>query len=266
MEGKRKMIFYFSGTGNSLYVAKKLSESLMEPGVFSMADKPPAEQLGSPNGRIGFVFPSYYGNLPRIAQRFICDLIIHPDTYVFAVVTMGGGFGQASIAALERVLAEKGIRLCYGRGILMPANYIAKYNPMFIGRAAKADRRISRVSGEIKAQKPKIKRFPMSADSLYKDIESLDEKFFTEPTCDGCGLCEKICPAGNITLADRRPEWRRHCEHCMACINWCPREAIQYGAKTKKRGRYHNPYVTAKDMLAYRRRDHDRKTLSDSNS
>jgi MinD superfamily P-loop ATPase len=162
---------------------------------------------------------------------------------------MGSGFGQASIVALKKVLSEKEIKLHYGRGILMPANYIAKYNPMFIGRAAKADKRIMSVSIEIKAKKCVTKGLPLTADNLYTNIKSLAEKFFFESACDGCGLCEKICPVENIKLIDKNPEWRRHCEHCMACIQWCPQEAIQYGVKTKKRNRYRNPYITAKDMI-----------------
>lgn len=243
------MIFYFSGTGNSLYTAKKLAEYLGEVDVFSMANDKIENQKGGKNEKIGFVFPSYYGNLPRIVKKFISGLNIHPDTYIFGIVTMGGSLGRGSVGALEKLLNEKRLILHYGNSLLMPANYIVNYNPMFIKRAGKADRNIKQISQDIKTQKLLVKKNSIIADNLYKNIELLDEKFYAETQCTGCGQCVKICPAKNIKLVDKKPEWQHHCEHCMACIHWCPQKAIQYGTKTKKRRRYANPNVSIKDMV-----------------
>lgn len=236
------MIFYFTGTGNSLYVTQKLAEKLGEPDVYSMVEYKPDKQIGGKDKIIGFIFPSYYGNLPRIVRKFINSLDIHPDTYIFGIVTMGG-FGSGSITMLEKTLAEKNLKLKYGRGILMPANYIIKYNPMFIGRTAKSNKKIQKIANDIKLKKTLIKRSGIISDNLYKNIKELDKEFFFESQCSGCGLCQKICPVGNIKLTNNRPEWLHHCEHCMACIHRCPKKAIQYGTKTKKRRRYYNTNI-----------------------
>jgi len=236
------MIFYFTGTGNSLYVAKKLAEKLNESEVYSMAEYNLDKQIGGKNERIGFVFPSYYGNLPRIVRKFIDGLKIHSDTYIFGIVTMGG-MGTGSIKMLEKTLAEKKLILKYGCGIHMPSNYIINYNPMFLGRTAKSGKKIQRIADDIKSGKTLIKKNSIIADNLYKNIEELDKKFFAESQCSGCGFCEKICPVKNIRLTENRPEWLHKCEHCMACIHRCPQKAIQYGEKTKKRRRYYNPDV-----------------------
>jgi len=233
------MIFYFTGTGNSLYVAQKLAEKLNETAVYSMAEYEPNNQVGSEHEKIGFVFPSYYGNLPRIVKDFVSKISIHPDTYLFAIVTMGGA-GSGSITMLEKALGEKGLALKYGRGILMPANYIINYNPMFFGRTAKASKKIQQIADDILSKRVFVKKGGIIANNLYQNIEVLDKDFFAEGHCSGCGLCERICPVRNIRLADNRPEWLHHCEHCMACIHHCPEEAIQYGAKTKKRRRYYH--------------------------
>lgn len=233
------MIFYFTGTGNSLYVAKRLSEKLDEPDVYSMAEYKQDDQIGGKDKIIGFVFPSYYGNLPRIVREFINGLDIHIDTYIFGIITMGG-YGLGSVTMLEKALAEKNLKLKYGRGILMPANYIVKYNPMFLKRTAKSNKKIQQITDDIKLKKTLIKKSSIISDNLYKNIAELDKEFFFESQCSGCGLCEKICPVENIQLTDNRPEWRHHCEHCMACIHRCPQKAIQYGVKTKKRRRYYN--------------------------
>ena len=236
------MIFYFTGTGNSLYVAQKLAEALGEEEVCSMADYEQKDQIGGENKVIGFVFPSYYGNLPRIVRKFVGELNICPDSYIFGIVTMGG-MGGGSIKMLEGALAEKKLTLKYGRGIYMPANYILKYNPMFFGRATKSAKKIQRMADDINLRKTSVKKSGMTADNLYQNIEELDKDFFAEENCSGCGLCEKICPVKNIRLADKRPEWLHRCEHCMACIHRCPEKAVQCGEKTKKRRRYYNPYV-----------------------
>jgi len=236
------MIFYFTGTGNSLYVAQKLAEKLGDTEIYSMAENKPDGQIGGKAEKIGFVFPSYYGNLPRIVREFIGSLNICPDTYLFGVVTMGG-LGQGSISALQKALSEKGLALKYGHGIHMPANYIINYNPMFFGRTAKSEKKIHKIAGDIKSEKIMLKKNRITSNDLYKNIEELDKAFFAESACSGCGVCVNICPVKNIRLTGNRPEWLHHCEHCMACIHRCPKQAIQYGGKTKTRRRYYNVNV-----------------------
>jgi len=247
------IIYYFSGTGNSLYAAKKLAGSLGECSIFSMTHTHPAGQIGGADTKIGFVFPSYYGNLPRIVRRFITELNIHPDSWIFGIVTMGGPFGAGSVAALQKALGGKGLALGYGCGMMMPRNYILKYNGLSDEKSAKynarANKRLERIAGEIRAKKNRIRKNPIAADNLYNNIESLDAAFFVEDRCTGCGQCEKICPVQNIRLTDGRPVWQHHCEHCVACIQWCPQKAIQYGSITKERRRYHNPAVQASELM-----------------
>ncbi|MCL1879972.1 MAG: EFR1 family ferrodoxin [Actinomycetia bacterium] len=240
-------VFWFSGTGNSLYAAKELSAAVSA-NLVRITSAAPSGAFGGDGSKVGFVFPSYYGNLPRTVREFVGKLDIKPETYIFAVVTMGGP-GQGSIAALEKVLAEKNLKLSYGRGIFMPANYIIKYNPMFLGRAAKAGRKIQKIAGDIKSKKTLLKKSRVTADTLYQNIEELDRAFSAGTECTGCGLCVKLCPIENIRLDNGKPQWRGACEHCVACINWCPSQAIEYGDKTHKRRRYHNPQIKEGEMM-----------------
>ena len=105
------MLFYFTGTGNSQYVAQKIAEALGDR-VYSMAAYELEGRIGGKGERIGFAFPSYYGHLSRIVKNFISRLDIRPDTYIFGVVTMGGA-GLGSITMLEKALAEKKLTLSY---------------------------------------------------------------------------------------------------------------------------------------------------------
>ena len=246
------VIYWFSGTGNSLYAAKCLAAGLNGMPLYPISTGVPAEAVGGSGEKVGFVLPSYYGNLPRIVRSFIEKLEIKPETYLFAVVTMGG-MGQGTVAALDTVLRKKNLRLNYGGGIHMPPNYIVNYNP---ADPAKCENSLDKVAlllkqaaSDISAGVQSVRMFKFTANNLYRNIESLDSQFFVEDSCTGCGLCGRICPAKNIQMENNKPQWLHHCEHCMACISWCPVKAIQYGKRTKTRRRYHNPRNTIDEML-----------------
>ena len=245
-------IFWFSGTGNSLYVSKRLAAGLGETSLYPMKAGVPAEEVGGSGEKIGFVFPSYFGNLPRIVRSFAEKLRIRDKTYLFTVVTMGG-LGQGSVASLDSVLKRKNLRLDYGRGILIVGNYIMNYNPADSAKTEskleKIDAKINNISSEIRAGLRSVKKIKFSANNLYKNIEALDSPFFAGDSCTACGQCEKICPVGNIKIENKKPRWLHHCEHCVACISWCPVQAIQFGEKTKKRRRFQNPRIALNELL-----------------
>ena len=244
-------IFWFSGTGNSLYAAKCLKDNLDNVILYPIKTGVPQEAVGGEKEKIGFVFPSYYGNLPRVVRTFIEKLEIRSGTYIFTLVSMGG-LGQGSVAELESLLQKKNLKLAYGRGILMPANYIVNYDPAVSekceARMKKISGKLKVISAEITSGKRCVKKIKFSARNLYKNIESLDKGFYTEDSCVKCGQCVRICPVQNIKL-DNRPEWLHHCEHCVACISNCPARAIQYGDRTKKRRRYRNPEIKVSELI-----------------
>ena len=83
------MIGYFSGTGNSLYAAKKLAE-LTGDRALSLADiMSQPEHL--PHRRFGIVFPVYFGDVPEPVRDFIAR---HPS--------IRGPISLASRPAAER--------------------------------------------------------------------------------------------------------------------------------------------------------------------
>jgi len=244
-------IYWFSGTGNSLYAAKCLAGCLEDSSLCSIAQGVPPDAVGGSGEKIGFVFPSYYSNLPRIVRSFVERLNIREGTYLFALVTMGG-LGQGSVATLDSVLKRKKLRLDFGRGILMSANYIINYNPADYTKIEKmlekTNDKIKQMSLQIKAGERSVRKLIFSANNLYKNIEALDTSFTVEDTCISCGQCVEICPVANIKMENNKPCRLHHCEHCVSCINWCPVKAIQYGDKTKNRRRYHNPKISVKEL------------------
>ena len=93
--------------------------------------------------------------------------------------------------------------------------------------------------------------FPVPQNNLYDrfmsgPVNPIFYQFFVKAAafrvkdaCIGCGQCVKNCPMNNITLRDGKPVWGKDCTHCMACICYCPTEAIEYGKKSVGKPRYH---------------------------
>ena len=83
-------------------------------------------------------------------------------------------------------------------------------------------------------------------------IPGNDKYFFADDDCISCGLCTKVCPCHNIELKDGKPVFKHQCSQCMSCIVFCPKQALNAPVnkpKTKKRKKYHNPYISAKDIM-----------------
>jgi len=260
----KTVIYYFSATGNSLVIANDLAKELGNTDVVAMAkalDKP----IDTPYDRVGIVFPVYMFGLPLIVVRFLRNLNVPNNAYVFSVANFGGLPGRALM--LTRVMLKKrGIELAAGFGVLMPGNYTPFYGAIAVDKQKtmfdKEKARIKEIAGKIREKVTGIleeKPFLINAilyKLLYKggssQIPKADTGFWVTDKCTSCALCEKVCPVVNITMKNGNPQWLHHCEHCMACLQWCPVEAIQYKKSTLGRKRYHHPDIKAADIIVQR--------------
>jgi ferredoxin len=251
-------IYYFTATGNSLQTAKQLQTQLENTTLKPMTQPPPTQPIGGTTESIGFVFPTYFFGLPRIVKRFIQNLTIKPDTYIFAVITHGGGPYNA-LGHLNETLQKKNAALSYGQLVQMPGNYIVRYGPETSEENEETRKQAQQTINAAAQTIQNHTRKPITEDHkllskavnkvIYINIKGFDKKFYSTSDCVGCGLCSEICPVQNIKLEAHHPVWQHNCERCMACIQWCPTEAIQYGKKTADRSRYHNPTITAKEII-----------------
>ena len=89
--------------------------------------------------------------------------------------------------------------------------------------------------------------------NFREKVNLRDESFYFDNNCSACGICEEICPVNNIILVEGKPQWQNKCQLCLACINYCPEEAIQFEDQTKKKQRYHQPEITFQEIKAQKK-------------
>jgi len=259
------MIFYFSGTGNSLYVAKRIAEHMGEEliNIASVVNSKEAnyEYKVEQNEVIGFVYPTYAWNAPKIVLDFIEKLKLsgnqHP--YIFSVTTMGENTGDMK-KLIGKPLERKGLKLNSGFSVVMPNNYIIMgdvYTKKKEENLLKsAEIAIDRMIELIEAKEDDVYEIHKAflSNVLTKIISPMFEKngintkkFFANDNCVSCGLCEQVCNCQNIKVL-KKPNWGDKCTQCLACIHLCPVKAIQYKKGTESKGRYKNPNISVNEM------------------
>lgn len=255
----KTVLYWFSGTGNSLAVAKQLAAELgdtqLMPVAAAITETLPVAE------RVGLVFPVYAFGIPRIIRDFARRVPVMEQGYNFAVATMGGSAGGPH-RQLRQIMHERGSELAAGWSIAMPGNYTPLYGAppdrkqqrMF----AKAREKVARIAeavrkeagGRYEDSMPPISWIGAAMNRYATDeFGKAGRRFHVDPTCTHCGLCEKVCPVGNIEMKAGAPTWLDRCQQCMACLQWCPVEAIQFGHRTKGRRRYRHPDFKASDFF-----------------
>ena len=121
------MIFYFSGTGNSKWIANQLSKEQKEELVFipdALKDRT-FEFCLREDEKIGFVFPVYSWAPPEIVLNFIRQLSLkgYKRQYLFFVCSCGDDTGLTQ-QVLEKALSHKGWKCHAGFSVTMPNNYV----------------------------------------------------------------------------------------------------------------------------------------------
>jgi ferredoxin len=253
-------LYYFSGTGNSLMIARNLADTLGDCQLVPIAQAMQEEHPVVTIERVGFVFPLYYVGLPKLVHDFISKLDISPTTYSFTVITRGVPMMGGAIGQVKALLRQKSVTLHAGFYINMPSNYIlwsdapaqTKQQNLF----AQADKKVQQIAGVIRGELHQydIEPFgfirPLRNDPYRKQAYERDKHFVVESQCNSCGICAKVCPVDNITMTAGKPHWRHQCQECLTCLQFCPKHAIQYGQKTVNKTRYHHPAVTVKEIMA----------------
>lgn len=272
-------IYYFSGTGNSMRAATVIAQGLGNTEIISMRCNP-SDVPAADSSIIGFVFPVYHWTICEAIQDFISELAINPNAYIFAVSTPSfiNGF---SFEVLDELLQRKGARLQYAERVFSVANLCIVYPPFPFPklRVPATERRLIRVVRRIREKATNVYAkagwltrliYPKMMPK-YRAIQAeVDKGFSVSDDCIACGVCSKVCPKSNIVMENSGPVFLHNCSCCMACISFCPKKAIKYHLPPEqlqkintpfmrmmklpdRRTRYHNPHVTATDLMVDRK-------------
>ena len=263
------MVFYFSATGNSLWVAQYISNAFNEP----LCSVPDLMRKQSSDGirytlrneaeMLFFVFPVHSWGPAMVMLRFIRKLQLSglKGNRVFAIGTCGDDCGYTD-RIVRKVLAGKCIPLEAFFSLKMPNNYILMRgfgtDPDHVKdeKLALAPQGMERIVQAIKMRnysESLILRTGMSWLKSYvvypafKHFVVGRQSFRTTDTCISCGLCAKVCPTGTIVMRNGKPEWQgKDCVQCTACIHRCPAKAIEFGRVSVGKGRYVHPVLSGK--------------------
>ncbi len=244
------MILYFSGTGNSAYVAKRIGKETGDE-VLDLFTKIRENDFSEMHSERPWtvVVPTYAWRIPRIVQNWIENTEFTGNHDMYFIMTCGDSIGNAG-KYLKKLCAGKKMNCLGCLGIVMPENYIALFSTPKQEEALQTIEQAESVIGHAASCIKNGNMLPRAKTSLTNRISSgmvnslfyplfvHAKKFYVTSACISCGKCAAVCPLNNIHLDNGKPAWADHCTHCMACICRCPEEAIEYGKHSNGLPRY----------------------------
>lgn len=257
------MVFYFTATGNSLYVAKQLDEERL-----SIPQEMNKENRHYKAERIGIVCPLFEFEIPSLVKDFIQDSKFEAG-YFYLVVTYGmhhGGVAERTQAWLQSI----GKAADYVNTIIMHDNALIVFD-MDQQRSVEAEKQvdahIDAIRSDIAAKRAMVQQAPADEIDFYQNFVAWIKRtgpmyafplYRATDSCVGCDTCTRVCPRGCIHLENKRPVWDySRCANCMACIQACPAKAIQFITVKEPNpdARYRNPHIALKEIIQANRQD-----------
>ena len=264
----KRVILYFTGTGNCLYVARQLggknSELLSIPQLMKQND------IEIEADEIGIVYPIYGHMPPNMVRQFIKKAKLKAD-YKFAVLTYGNRKCNA-VEIWDSVSRQAGVAFDYINTLIMVDNWLPNFDmneQMLIDKHIPEN--LDRISGDISSRKhwhePVMEEEReqhngfLERTGINPEIGFViqSENYFTiTDACIGCGACINVCPKGNYRFTSQGIKTEGSCEFCFACIQNCPQGAIQFvknendpflrNGEKNSNARYRNEHISLMDI------------------
>lgn len=245
------VIFYLSGSGNTLYAAQRAAQAWPGCRLESMGS-----YLRQPykiqDERVGIFYPTYCFDAPPLVQEFVEQLQAQPR-YCALVATMGGKEGLALWSVRQR-LAAKQVQVDYAQAVIMPDNFFKIPQSLREKLLTKSELTLTQLVTELQEEKQSLTAIKQSnwlKQAVTKvswwsleHVVKLQNLQVDPERCIGCGLCASICSLQNIHLENKLPMFGNHCAHCLGCVHWCPQSAIKAGSLTvNEKTRYVHPKI-----------------------
>lgn len=248
--------FYFSGTGNTLLIVKRMRDTFVENGTIvninKMESSSPADI--NPDHIIGLAFPVALQGTNPIVWDFVRSLPETNGTKIFMVDTLGM-YSGGIVGPMKKILSRKGYNTIGAKEIVMPNNLFPKKIDLKKNnrKVQKGLRKAERYANDILNGTSRWSRVPLfseliarisQSERIWKSYSNRYQFHIDASKCKRCGLCKKLCPVDNIAI-NSAPDIGSDCVLCMRCISFCPMKAIY---TTKKKTQQYRA-VKAKEML-----------------
>lgn len=264
----KRLIFYFTGTGNCLYIARQLARVDTE--LLSIPQMVKQGKYEFEADEISIVYPIYGHMPPYMVRQFIQQAQLRAG-YKFAVLTYGARKCDA-VEIWDRISRKAGNAFDYIATIVMVDNWLPNFD---MNEQIKMDKHIpenlQKITADINGQRHwhepvteeerQMHRGFLAVSGLDPEVGFLmkSEKCFTvTDTCIDCGICTYVCPRGNYELTPGGVKMSGDCEFCFACIQNCPQRAIQFrksedgsfpnGTEVNPNARYRNEHISLMDL------------------
>ena len=269
IEGRKKrVVLYFTGTGNCLYVARQLAGK--EGKILSIPQLMSKKQFEIEADEIGLVYPIYGHMPPYMVREFIKKAQLKAE-YKFAVLTYGMRKCNA-VEIWDGISRKAGNVFDYIGTIVMVDNWLPNFD---MNEQMKIDKHIPENLAKITSDLSNRRRWHepvtqeereqhegfMSLSGLDPEVGFLmkaDRSFRVTDDCIHCGICTYVCPRGNYQLTGQGVKMQGDCEFCFACIQNCPQRAIQFkknedgtwpdGSEKNPNARYRNENVSLMEL------------------
>lgn len=244
-------VFYFTATGNSLEVAKAIGGELLSiPKILR------GNQTEFSDDAIGIVFPCYALGVPEPVKMFLENISLKTN-YLFGIMTYGN-FEGGGVFHFNKLCKRNGLRLSYLNSIIMVDNYInffAMEKQLETLAEKNVEQKLKQICEDIEQRKAFLKKpsffckAATAAAQLFFGFQprDIDKKFYIEDSCNGCKVCEKVCPRDNIEVKEK-PSFKHNCIACYACTHNCPQNAIRHKSE-RSRARFRNAKVQLAEII-----------------
>ena len=247
------VIFYFSGTGNCLDIARNIAKGIGGADLVRIKKGMTTTDVTSAK-KVGFVFPCYGGGAPADVLKYAKEIKVSPGAYTFGV-TSCAAYKGTGLSRLNKIIPLKywGVITHHCSCIWLFPHHLMMPR-LSVGEAeARSKDLASLIAKDIMAGK--TKRRPglnilnaIENAGFSKILPKKAREFEVNDNCIACGQCASICPRGNIRIENNKAVIGTDCAQCLGCLQYCPRNAISIGDVSKKREHYHNPHVKAAEL------------------
>lgn len=248
------MVFYFSATGNSMYIARRIEK---EPVSIPQAIHNKKQEYIADN--IGIVAPVYGHELPRMVKDFIKKAKFKTD-YLYMILTYGNRHGGAGELA-KNFCEECGINVNYINVIVMVDNWLPGFDMNEQKKIDKhIDENLKKILEDLSSHKNRISEVTEVDRAAHREFlsrmsqmpkDAWQHLIFIKDNCIGCGICEKVCPSGSIRIKNGKAVHAPgNCQTCLACAHACPQKAIGLTIpEVNQDARYRNEHISLQDII-----------------